>query len=237
LTPLAKLAEEMRVASLVVMHLNKATVMDAIYRVTGSVAFIGQARAAWAVLLDPQDTSRRLFLNLKTNLTRADIPGLAYTINANEQGRPFLSWFKEPVTDSLRDVMGGLSNARRGPKPDKLDAAKVLILEVLGDGKEHSSKALDEAADKAGITSATMKAARKALGVRAWKREFDGCWMASLPPGCRDTNSNSSLSTANNSDSSSNRFSEKDFANNRNSNSSVENTMSQSFREMKPSRI
>jgi putative DNA primase/helicase len=48
LTPFATLAEGTRVAILAVMHLNKAAVMDVIYRVTGSVAFIAQARSAQA---------------------------------------------------------------------------------------------------------------------------------------------------------------------------------------------
>jgi hypothetical protein len=136
LTPFAALAEEMRVAILAVMHLNKTAVMDAIYRVTGSVAFIAQARAAWAVVPDRQELSRRLFLKLKANFAPADIPGLAFTIAANEQDRPLLTWCHEAVTLSLRDVMGGFSNSRRGPKPNKLESAKALIADLLSDGKE-----------------------------------------------------------------------------------------------------
>ncbi len=80
LTPLAALAAEMRVAIVAIMHLNKAAVLDIIYRVTGSVAFIAQARTAWAVVEDPGKSGRRLFLKLKNNLARGDIPGLG-TVN------------------------------------------------------------------------------------------------------------------------------------------------------------
>ncbi|MGD0290697.1 MAG: AAA family ATPase [Candidatus Binataceae bacterium] len=229
LTPFATLAEETRVAILAVMHLNKAAVMDAIYRVTGSVAFIAQARSAWAVLPDPQDSSRRLFLKLKTNLAPADIPGLAFTIAANDHGRPVLAWSNEPVNVNLRDVMGGFSNTRRGPKPNKLEAANALISEMLADGQEHPSAELDEAADAARITLATMKSARKALGVRAWKREFDGAWMVSLPADRKGGNPNSSPSPTKNSNSSAKSLWEKHFTNSQNSNSSAENTKSQSL--------
>jgi putative DNA primase/helicase len=183
LTPFAALAEEMRVAILAVMHLNKAAVMDAIYRVTGSVAFIAQARAAWAVVPDPQELSRRLFLKLKANLAPADIPGLAFTIAANEQGRPVLTWCDEVVTLSLRDVMGGFSNARRGPKPNKLELAKSLITDLLSDGKEHPSVDFDTAAKAAEISMRTLNEAAKVLGVERRKDGFAGGWLWSLDVG------------------------------------------------------
>jgi putative DNA primase/helicase len=160
-----------------------AATLDVIYRVTGSVAFIAQARAAWAVLLDPQDAKRRLLLKLKANLAPADITGLAFTIAAKEQDRPVLTWSSEPVTVTLSDLMGGFSNTRRGPKNNKLEAAKALISKTLGDGEEHPSTELDETAEAADITFATMMRARKALGVRAWKGGFDGGWMVCLPAG------------------------------------------------------
>jgi hypothetical protein len=162
-------------------------------------------------------------------LAPADIPGLAFTITANTQGRPVLAWSNETITVNLRELMGGFSNTRRGPKPNKLEAAEALISEMLGDGKEHPSTELDEAAETAGITLATMKSARKALGVRAWKREFDGAWIVFLPADRGDGKSNSSPSPTKNSNSSANRFSEKDSIKNRNSNSSADNTKSQSL--------
>jgi hypothetical protein len=88
------------------------------------------------------------------------------------------------------------------PQTNKLEAAKALISELLGGGKEHPSTELDEAAETAGITLATMKSARKALGVRAWKRDFDGAWMVCLPADPGDGNSDSSPSLAKNPNSS-----------------------------------
>jgi len=74
-----------------------------------------------------------------------------------------------------------------------------------------------------------MKSARKALGVRAWKREFDGAWMVSLPADRKGGNPNSSPSPTKNSNSSAKSLWEKHFTNSQNSNSSAENTKSQSL--------
>ena len=226
LTPFATLAEETRVAILAVMHLNKAAVMDAIYRVTGSVAFIAQARSAWVVLPDPQDLSRRLFLKLKANLAPADIPGLAFTIAANEQGRPVLAWSNEPVTVNLRDVMGGFSNTRRGPKPNKLEAAKALITDVLGDGRERPGAGLDAAARTAGISIRTLNDAAKALGVRRRKAGFAGGWLWSLNP---QENPAPSLDSDRNSATSTKPAENKDFSEDRNSASSSANSEGAEF--------
>ncbi len=226
LTPLAALAEEMRVAILGVMHLNKAAVMDAIYRVTGSVAFIAQARAAWAVVPDSRDSSRRLFLKLKANLAPADIPGLAFTIDAKEGGRPLLTWSDEAVTVSLRDVMGGFSNTRRGPKPDKLEAAKALIAKILGDGAEHPGADLDAAAKAEGISIRTLNDAAKALGVRRRKDGFAGGWLWSMT---QQENSASSPDSNGNSASSMKPAENKAFSQDRNSASSSANSEGAEF--------
>ncbi len=226
LTPFATLAEETRVAILGVMHLNKAAVMDAIYRVTGSVAFIAQARSAWAVLPDPHDSSRRLFLKLKTNLAPADISGLAFTIAANDHGRPVLAWSNEPVTVNLRDVMGGFSNTRRGPKPNKLDAAKALITDMLGDGRKLPGADLDAAARTAGISIRTLNDAAKALGVRRRKEGFAGGWLWSANP---QENPASSPDYTRNSASSTKPAENKDLSEDRNSASSSANSEGAEF--------
>jgi AAA domain-containing protein len=226
LTPLAALAEEMRVAILAVMHLNKAAVMDAIYRVTGSVAFIAQARSAWAVVPDVQDSSRRLFLKLKANLAPADIPGLAFIIAANEGGRPVLTWSNEAVTVSLRDVMGGFSNTRRGPKPDKLEAAKALIARILSDGAEHPGADLDAAAKAAGISNRTLNEAAKALGIQRRKAGFTRGWLWSMTP---RENSASSPDSNGNSASSQKATKNKGFSQDRNSASSSANSEGAEF--------
>jgi len=191
LTPLAELAEEMRVAILAVMHLNKAAVLDIIYRVTGSVAFIAQARAVWAVVEDPSKPGRRLFLKLKNNLARADLPGLAFAIREDEEGRARLEWEPEPVRLNIREVMGGFSNARRprGPKADKLEDAKAFLRETLSDGEKHSSNRLIAEAKALGISYSTLDRASRELSVNRKKARSAGDWTWQLSPSVIDPDS------------------------------------------------
>jgi RecA-family ATPase len=69
LGPVAKLAEEKNIAVIGVMHLNKSLDLNAIYRVSGSMAFVAAARAVWLVFKDEEDKSLRHFNFLKCNLT------------------------------------------------------------------------------------------------------------------------------------------------------------------------
>jgi putative DNA primase/helicase len=187
LTPLASLAEESRVAIVAIMHLNKAPTLDIIYRVTGSVAFVAQARAAWAIVEDPQTPGRRLFLLLKPSLVRADKPGLAFRIIEDNERRAKIEWEADPVTIRLRDVVGGFSNQRnsrhpRGPKPAKRENAKALLRESLADGEPHESNSLIEKAKAIGISFRTLKNAAKELGVNIKKAGFAGGWTWRLNP-------------------------------------------------------
>lgn len=143
---------------------------------TGSVVFIAQARAAWAVVEDSGKPGRRLLLKLKNNLAKADVPGLAFTIREDEQGHACLEWEPEPVTLNIHEVMGGFSNASqpRGPKPDKMERAKVLIREMLADGRELRASDVEAAAHAARISTRTLSDAANGLGVRKRTDGFRG---------------------------------------------------------------
>jgi len=60
LTPLTHLAAEHRVAVLAISHLRKSLEGEAIPRVSGSLAFVAAARAAYVVTRDPANENRRL---------------------------------------------------------------------------------------------------------------------------------------------------------------------------------
>jgi putative DNA primase/helicase len=80
LAALGRLAAELRVAVLVVSHLNKANGANAVYRITGSLAFVVAARAVFAIARDPERSERRLMLPIKNNLGR-DTEGYAYAVS------------------------------------------------------------------------------------------------------------------------------------------------------------
>jgi hypothetical protein len=70
LGPLADLAAEAKVSLVLVKHLNKGADARAIHRVTGSVAWVNAARAAYLIAAHPDDEERRVFIPIKGNLTR-----------------------------------------------------------------------------------------------------------------------------------------------------------------------
>jgi len=69
LAPLKRVAEKYGVAVLIVAHLNKNTEGSAMNRVSGSLALVAASRAAFMVGTDPKDSSRRVLVPAKQNLT------------------------------------------------------------------------------------------------------------------------------------------------------------------------
>ena len=111
LAPLAKIAEQYGVAIICVSHLNKSGGNDALMRVTGSLAFVAAARAAYLVVKDPSNDQRRLFLPLKNNLGN-DQAGLAFAIQsaqvpsaAGSIDTSCVVWEPKPVTITADEVM------------------------------------------------------------------------------------------------------------------------------------
>ena len=110
LAPLAKLAAEVGAAVVCVTHLNKGSQSSALYRATGSLAFVAAARAAYAVTKDKDNPSRRLILPMKNNLA-PDTSGIAYAVVA-PQGIPIVAWEPTPVTITADEA---LSSEQREP--------------------------------------------------------------------------------------------------------------------------
>ncbi len=78
LSPLSDLAAK-HGAAVICVSQNKAAGGEALMRVTGSLAFVAAARAAFIVAKDTENDARRLFLPLKNNIGN-DKTGLAFAI-------------------------------------------------------------------------------------------------------------------------------------------------------------
>lgn len=89
LYPLKVLAAMTGAAVIVVRHLNKGT-GKAIYRGSGSIGFVGAARACFLVAPNPENEVERILVCSKNNLARKTL-ALTYTIET-AQDVPYVVW-------------------------------------------------------------------------------------------------------------------------------------------------
>jgi hypothetical protein len=176
MAPLAELAAKFRVAVLAISHLNKGGQASAMYRFTGSLAFVAAARAGYAVVKDKEDATRRLVLPVKNNLA-PDGTGLAYRISTTLSGAPRIEWEPEPVTISADEAM---ARPREEEEGSTLDDAQEFLSGLLANGPLQVRQIRSDA-DGAGYAWRTIQRAQKALGVEARKLGMKDGWVWSLP--------------------------------------------------------
>jgi len=120
LSPLSELANKKKVAIVVITHLNKGSGQgSAMYRATGSLAFVAAARAVFIVTRDQDDPERRLFLPIKNNLG-TDREGFAYRVTQADNGAPIIEWEDETITISADDALAVLSNEDKTERQDAI---------------------------------------------------------------------------------------------------------------------
>jgi putative DNA primase/helicase len=127
LAPLAKLAADHGVAVVCVTHLNKGTSAvtsaDPLTRVIGSTAFGAAVRTASLVASDKTNAERRLFLSLKSNISRA-CDGLAFRLETHvlpcgiETSR--VVWESGPVKMTASEALSPSTK-------DEIDDAKEVV--------------------------------------------------------------------------------------------------------------
>jgi hypothetical protein len=183
LAPLGELAARHNTAIVGLSHLTKSGGAQAMMRVTGSLAFVAAARAAYLVAEDPQDKARRLFLPLKNNIG-PDTAGLAYRIEPMkipsatgplETSR--VVWEPEPVSVTADEVMAQSSTPEEA---SRLMEAVDWLQGVLRNGPV-SSTVVEERAGIAGIKKATLRRAKERLQIVSRKLEMEGGWCWTLP--------------------------------------------------------
>jgi KaiC/GvpD/RAD55 family RecA-like ATPase len=187
LSPLAELAGRYGAAVVAVSHFNKNANTEALMRVTGSLAFVAAARAAYVVAKDPEHEARRLFLPLKNNLGN-DQTGLAFTVESAQVestiGRIETSrvvWEPSAVTVTAEQAMKPqVHNEERSD----LDDAKDFLRGLLAEGPV-PSKQIRGDAEGAGHAWRTIQRAQKALGIVPFKKGMKEGWFWQLAtPSC-----------------------------------------------------
>jgi putative DNA primase/helicase len=135
-------------------------------------------RVAFAIIEDPEDSNRRLFLHAKNNLAPPP-PGLAFRIdqqiliNAAGISSSRVSWDTETVAMTADEAVAASKTKTAAPT---LDEAKQLLTSVIGstgmDVKEIASEA-----KAAGISWITVRRAKDELGLKAVKAGLTGGWV------------------------------------------------------------
>ncbi|MGH7749029.1 MAG: AAA family ATPase, partial [Candidatus Dormibacteria bacterium] len=152
LQPLADLAALRRVAVVVVMHLRKSEANRAIYRVGGSIGFVGLARSVLLVARD-EESGRRAIVPLKNNLT-AEVGPVEFTID----GQGF--WWGGVADDLGAERL--LGAARPAEERSAMREAQDAIAEILSGGAVLATD-LERQTRDLGIASRTMQRARAAM--------------------------------------------------------------------------
>jgi hypothetical protein len=170
MTPLAAIAEELKVAILVVRHLNKSGELKAKYRGGGSIAFTGAVRSGMVSEWHPErgagpGTSGeeiRVVAMVKHNLTRQK-RAITYTIaeSADDPDIPVVVWGEELEMDADA-LLKGRDHRKDAPVREQ---AEQFLESWLANGPA-SGGDLVRAAKAVGISEATLNRAAKNLGIK-----------------------------------------------------------------------
>lgn len=175
LAPLGEVAARHGAAIVAVSHLRKSGAGEALLQVTGSLAFVAAARAAYIVAKDQADPARRLMLPAKNNLGD-DQTGYAFRIESVELPGGIqtsrVAWEAELVTVTADEA---LAPAQATEERSATDEAADWLRELLAAGPMKASDVQREAR-QAGIGDKPLRAARERLGIKPRKRAFAGGW-------------------------------------------------------------
>ena len=163
LAPIGKLAEKYDVSVILVMHMNKGQV-KALYKTLGSIDMVGIARSMLTAG-KTIDTNERVLCQTKNNLGPF---GKSIIFEINDNG---IEWIEERDNVTSEDIVISIS------KKAKVQAKEYLIDKLSKQSVD--SNILEEEAKQIGISTSTLKRAKKELGVKAFQR--DNKWVNELP--------------------------------------------------------
>jgi hypothetical protein len=170
LRPLAELAARRGVAVIGISHLRKGMSPVAVYRITGSLAFTAAARSVYAVIRDPTDPARRLFLPVKCNLS-PDSNGLAYKVEVADRV-PFIHWQEGHVEQNAVSLLVESGGEHRS----ELEEAREWLRDILSGGPV-GAVVLQQQAREAGIAWRTIKRAKAGMNIRSQKTGAGWVWV------------------------------------------------------------
>ncbi len=141
-------------AIVLIGHLNKATGQQSGYRGLGSIDFTAGVRSVLVIGKSKDDPNVRVLAHDKSSLAPAGT-SLAFILG-DEEGFRWIGDFDI----SAEELLSGFEKK----KESKTHGAKDLICRMLAGGKEVFSDEIDRAALEKGISSRTVRDAKKELG-------------------------------------------------------------------------
>jgi len=189
LAPLAALAEERRLAIVVVAHLNKGQSTDPIQRLGGSVGLPAAARSVLLLGRDPDDPdgpggSGRVLAHVKSNFAPPAPSWALRIVSATVD-----DWLGQFETAEIIEVgpspyLGPdllASSSENGGLPKVMSEAVTFLREVLSGGPLKMTDVEGEA-EQAGLSWETVKRAKKHAGVETRKQRgvLNGPWLWEL---------------------------------------------------------
>lgn len=184
LRPLAGLADRLRVAVVVIRHLNKSQGAPTIYRGGGSIGIVGAARIGLLVGADPEDEGRLVLAAVKDNLA-AKPTALTYRIQ-DAHGVARVAW-TGPTDLTAAQVVA----ARQEDSADTktlIERVMKVLKDVLADGPLEAKAARRQVHDGIVASDRTIDEARRQAAVEAHRQGFGkgGRWYWSLPHRTQD---------------------------------------------------
>lgn len=168
---LGKLADRTGCAIVITRHFSKGIGGSAIYRGMGSIDITGAARCELVVGRDPEDSSKVIMAHSKSNLGPLG-PSLAYSIGE----RGVVTWHGES-DHKANDLLGAPV-----VKSDRsaIEEAEEFLRAALVEGPQTSNE-IAEQAKNLGISKATLRRAKKGLGVVHRPAGLREPWTVELP--------------------------------------------------------
>ncbi|WP_228771722.1 AAA family ATPase [Actinokineospora iranica] len=191
LEPLVRMADDTGCAIVGLAHFNKSVSADPLTLITGSRAFSAVARAVLAVARDEDDPDRACVISqAKNNLGSLDVPSLRYRIDAasvSTEDGPAEVGRLVMLGETTRSVADILAETDTDPDArfERDDAATWLRDYLIEHHGTAQAGDVIKAARADGIAEATLKRARKRVGVTSTRRGFGqgAVWSLDPPPG------------------------------------------------------
>ena len=190
LEPVSELADRLHTAILAITHFSKQAGGKALYRFIGSIAHVGSARVAFAIIADAEKEDRVLMLHAKNNLAPPQ-KGLAFRLEQRLVAEGVVGstvfFESEHVAVTADEAMAaGCGTDSR----TETEEAVAFLTTMLADGPLPVTK-IEEEARAAGVfggdgeigQSKAFRRARQKLGIKPYQLKGlkAGGWVWGLP--------------------------------------------------------